>query len=123
MSFCSARDESTPCRFVFRAGVRMSHGPDALDRGGDDVVKEIVIVCERLPRAGYPHQGAALVDDGATGVLQAIVEMRPRRPETACAVLAVATVSRQVRGAARGLILGSASRYVGRREAMRAVMN
>ena len=122
-----ARDElSMPLRFVFRPGGDELLGLMPAHRGGDDALfslKEIVIAPANAARGLDPHQGAVLLHDGATGVLQAVVNASAITEIRTAAVSAVATKLLARAGARRVAILGSGVQGRSHAEAMRAVID
>ena len=122
-----ARDElSMPLRFVFRPGGDELMGLMPAHRGGNDALfslKEIVIAPANAARGLDPHQGAVLLHDGATGVLQAVVNASAITEIRTAAVSAVATKLLARAGARRVAILGSGVQGRSHAEAMRAVID
>jgi ornithine cyclodeaminase/alanine dehydrogenase-like protein (mu-crystallin family) len=122
-----AREElSMPLRFVVR-----SSGPQLLGlmpayRGGAAPLfslKEVVIAPANSARGLDPHQGAVLLHDGETGVLQALVNASAITEIRTAAVSAVATRLLARPGARRVAILGAGVQARGHAIAMRAVLD
>jgi ornithine cyclodeaminase/alanine dehydrogenase-like protein (mu-crystallin family) len=90
-----AREELTmPLRFVVRPPGEQLLGLMPAHRGGDAPVfslKEVVIAPGNGARGLDPHQGAVLLHDGETGVLEAVVNASAITEIRTAAVSAVAT--------------------------------
>ncbi len=121
-----ARDELTmPLRFVVRPPAEQLLGLMPAHRGGASPLfslKEVVIAPGNSARGLDPHQGAVLLHDGETGVLQAVVNASAITEIRTAAVSAVAT-KLLVRPAARRVaILGAGVQARSHAIAMRAVV-
>ena len=121
-----ARDELTmPLRFVVRPPAEQLLGLMPAHRGGASPLfslKEVVIAPGNSARGLDPHQGAVLLHDGETGVLQAVVNASAITEIRTAAVSAVAT-KLLVRPAARRVaILGAGVQARSHAVAMRAVV-
>jgi ornithine cyclodeaminase/alanine dehydrogenase-like protein (mu-crystallin family) len=121
-----ARDEVTmPLRFVFRPPADQLLGLMPAHRGGASPVfslKEIVIAPANGARGLDPHQGAVLLHDGATGVLQAIVNASAITEIRTAAVSAVATKLLARPGSRHVAILGAGVQARSHAHAMRTVI-
>jgi ornithine cyclodeaminase len=122
-----ARDELTmPLRFVVRPPAEQLLGLMPAHRGGDAPLfslKEIVISPGNSARGLDPHQGAVLLHDGETGVLQAVVNASAITEIRTAAVSAVATKLLARPGARRVAILGAGVQARSHAVAMRAVVH
>lgn len=122
-----ARDELTmPLRFVVRPPAEQLLGLMPAHRGGDAPLfslKEIVISPGNSARGLDPHQGAVLLHDGETGVLQALVNASAITEIRTAAVSAVATKLLARPGARRVAILGAGVQARSHAVAMRAVVD
>ena len=122
-----ARDELTmPLRFVVRPPAEQLLGLMPAHRGGDAPLfslKEIVISPGNSARGLDPHQGAVLLHDGETGVLQAVVNASAITEIRTAAVSAVATKLLARPGARRVAILGAGVQARSHAVAMRAVVD
>ena len=122
-----ARDELTmPLRFMFRPGPDALLGLMPAHRGGTAPLfslKEIVVAPANSGRGLDPHQGAVLLHDGESGVLQAVLNASAITEIRTAAVSAVATKLLARRGARRVAILGSGVQGRSHAEAMRAVVD
>lgn len=120
------RDELTmPLRFVVRSGGEQLMGLMPAHRGGDMPLfslKEIVIAPGNSARGLDPHQGAVLLHDGETGVLQAVVNASAITEIRTAAVSAVATKLLARPGARTVAILGSGVQGRSHAVAMRSVI-
>ena len=120
------RDELTmPLRFVVRSGGEQLMGLMPAHRGGDVPLfslKEIVIAPGNSARGLDPHQGAVLLHDGETGVLQAVVNASAITEIRTAAVSAVATKLLARPGARTVAILGSGVQGRSHAVAMRSVI-
>ncbi|HET6683655.1 MAG TPA: ornithine cyclodeaminase family protein [Gaiella sp.] len=120
------RDELTmPLRFVVRSGSEQLMGLMPAHRGGDVPLfslKEIVIAPGNSARGLDPHQGAVLLHDGETGVLQAVVNASAITEIRTAAVSAVATKLLARPGARTVAILGSGVQGRSHAVAMRSVI-
>jgi ornithine cyclodeaminase len=121
------RDELTmPLRFVVRSGGEQLMGLMPAHRGGDAPLfslKEIVIAPGNSARGLDPHQGAVLLHDGETGVLQAVVNASAITEIRTAAVSAVATKLLARPGARTVAILGSGVQGRSHAVAMRSVID
>jgi ornithine cyclodeaminase len=121
-----ARDELTmPLRFVVRPPAEQVLGLMPAHRGGDAPLfslKEVVIAPGNSARGLDPHQGAVLLHDGETGVLQAVVNASAITEIRTAAVSAVATKLLAPEGARRVAILGAGVQARSHAVAMRAVV-
>ena len=122
-----ARDELTmPLRFVVRPPAEQLMGLMPAHRGGDAPLfslKEIVVAPGNSARGLDPHQGAVLLHDGETGVLQAVVNASANTEIRTAAVSAVATKLLARPGARRVAILGAGVQARAHAVAMRAVVD
>ena len=122
-----ARDElSMPLRFVVRGSGPQLLGLMPAHRGGDAPLfslKEVVIAPANSARGLDPHQGAVLLHDGETGVLEALVNASAITEIRTAAVSAVATRLLARPGARRVAILGAGVQARGHAIAMRAVLD
>ena len=120
------RDELTmPLRFVVRSGGEQLMGLMPAHRGGDVPLfslKEIVIAPGNSARGLDPHQGAVLLHDGETGVLQAVVNASAITEIRTAAVSAVATKLLARPGARTVAIRGSGVQGRSHAVAMRSVI-
>ena len=118
-----ARDElAMPLRFVFRPGGEQLLGLMPAHRGGTNPLfslKEIVIAPANARRGLDPHQGAVLLHDGETGVLQAVLNASAITEIRTAAVSAVATKLLARPGARRIAILGAGVQARSHAHAMR----
>lgn len=121
-----ARGElAMPLRSVFRPPAEPLLGLMPAYRGGADSLfslKEIVVSPDNAARGLDPHQGAVLLHDGETGVLQAVVNASAITELRTAAVSAVATKLLARSGARRIAILGSGVQARAHAEAMRTVV-
>ena len=121
-----ARDELTmPLRFVVRPPAEQLLGLMPAHRGGASPLfslKEVVIAPGNSARGLDPHQGAVLLHDGETGVLQAVVNASAITEIRTAAVSAVATKLLVRPGARRVAILGAGVQARSHAVAMRAVV-
>jgi ornithine cyclodeaminase len=121
-----ARDDvSMPLRSVFRPPAEQLFGLMPAYRGGDAPafsLKEIVISPGNSARGLDPHQGAVLLHDGETGVLQAMLNASAITEIRTAAVSAVATKLLARAGARRVAILGAGVQGRSHAVAMRAVV-
>jgi ornithine cyclodeaminase/alanine dehydrogenase-like protein (mu-crystallin family) len=122
-----ARDElSMPLRFVVRPpggallGLMPAHraGPAPLFS-----LKEIVVAPDNGARGLDPHQGAVLLHDGGTGVLQAVLNASAITEIRTAAVSAVATKLLARPGARRVAVLGAGVQARSHAHAMRTVVH
>ena len=122
-----ARDELTmPLRFVVRPPAEQLLGLMPAHRGGEAPLfslKEIVIAPGNSARGLDPHQGAVLLHDGETGVLQAVVNASAITEIRTAAVSAVATKLLARAGARRVAILGAGVQARSHAVAMRTVID
>ena len=122
-----ARDELfMPLRFVVRPGGEQLLGLMPAHRAGPQPLfslKEIVIAPANGARGLDPHQGAVLLHDGATGVLQAILNASAITEIRTAAVSAVATKLLARPGARRVAILGAGVQARSHAHAMRTVIH
>jgi len=121
-----ARDELTmPLRFVVRPPAEQLLGLMPAHRGGAAPLfslKEVVIAPGNSVRGLDPHQGAVLLHDGVTGVLEAVANASAITEIRTAAVSAVATKLLARRGARRVAILGAGVQARSHAIAMRAVV-
>jgi ornithine cyclodeaminase/alanine dehydrogenase-like protein (mu-crystallin family) len=122
-----AREElSMPLRFVVRSSGPQLLGLMPAHRGGDAPLfslKEIVIAPANSAHGLDPHQGAVLLHDGETGVLQALVNASAITEIRTAAVSAVATKLLARPGARRVAILGAGVQARSHAIAMRTVLD
>lgn len=122
-----AREElSMPLRTMFRPHADGLFGLMPAHRGGGEPLfslKEIVVTPENSARGLDPHQGAVLLHDGATGVLQAVLNASAITEIRTAAVSAVATKLLARRGARRIAILGAGVQARSHAHAMRTVVD
>ncbi len=122
-----ARDELTmPLRFVVRPPGTQLLGLMPAHRGGASPLfslKEIVIAPGNGARGLDPHQGAVLLHDGETGVLEAVVNASAITEIRTAAVSAVATKLLARPGARRVAILGAGVQARSHALAMRTVVD
>jgi ornithine cyclodeaminase/alanine dehydrogenase-like protein (mu-crystallin family) len=122
-----ARDELTmPLRFVVRPPTEQLLGLMPAHRGGDAPLfslKEVVVAPGNSARGLDPHQGAVLLHDGETGVLQAVVNASAITEIRTAAVSAVATKLLARQGARRVAILGAGVQARSHAVALRAVVD
>jgi ornithine cyclodeaminase/alanine dehydrogenase-like protein (mu-crystallin family) len=114
-----------PLRFVVRSGGEQLMGLMPAHRGGDAPLfslKEIVIAPGNSARGLDPHQGAVLLHDGRTGILQAVVNASAITEIRTAAVSAVATKLLAPPGARTVAILGSGVQGRSHAVAMRSVI-
>ena len=115
-----------PLRFVVRSGGEQLMGLMPAHRAGDAPLfslKEIVVTPGNGARGLDPHQGAVLLHDGETGVLQAVVNASAITEIRTAAVSAVAT-KLLARPCARTVaILGAGVQGRSHAVAMRAVVH
>ena len=120
------REELTmPLRFVVRSGGEQLMGLMPAHRGGEVPLfslKEIVIAPSNSARGLDPHQGAVLLHDGETGVLQAMLNASAITEIRTAAVSAVATKLLARPGARTVAILGSGVQGRSHAVAMRSVI-
>lgn len=121
-----ARDELTmPLRFVVRPPAEQLLGLMPAHRGGPSPLfslKEVVIAPGNSARGLDPHQGAVLLHDGETGVLEAVANASAITEIRTAAVSAVATKLLARPGARRVAILGAGVQARSHAIAMRAVV-
>jgi len=121
-----ARDELTmPLRFVVRPPAEQLLGLMPAHRGGAAPLfslKEVVIAPGNSARGLDPHQGAVLLHDGETGVLEAVANASAITEIRTAAVSAVATKLLARPGARRVAILGAGVQARSHAIAMRAVV-
>ena len=121
-----ARDELTmPLRFVVRPPAEQLLGLMPAHRGGASPLfslKEVVIAPGNSARGLDPHQGAVLLHDGETGVLEAVANASAITEIRTAAVSAVATKLLARPGARRVAILGAGVQARSHAIAMRAVV-
>jgi ornithine cyclodeaminase len=121
-----ARDELTmPLRFVVRPPGEQLLGLMPAHRGGASPLfslKEVVIAPGNGARGLDPHQGAVLLHDGETGVLEAVVNASAITEIRTAAVSAVATKLLARSGARRVAILGAGVQARSHAVAMRTVV-
>jgi ornithine cyclodeaminase/alanine dehydrogenase-like protein (mu-crystallin family) len=123
-----ARDElSMPLRFVMRSpGVSELMGLMPAYRGGERPVfslKEIVIAPDNSARGLDPHQGAVLLHDGETGLLQAVLSASAVTEIRTAAVSAAATKALARREARVAAVLGSGVQGRAHVEAMQTILD
>jgi ornithine cyclodeaminase len=122
-----AREELTmPLRFVVRPPAEQLLGLMPAHRGGDAPLfslKEVVIAPGNSARGLDPHQGAVLLHDGKTGVLQAVVNASAITEIRTAAVSAVATKLLARQDARRVAILGAGVQARSHAVAIRAVVD
>jgi ornithine cyclodeaminase len=122
-----ARDElSMPLRFVVRSAGEQLLGLMPAHRAGDAPLfslKEIVVAPSNGARGLDPHQGAVLLHDGETGVLQALLNASAITEIRTAAVSAVATKLLARPGARRVAILGAGVQARSHAQAMRAIVD
>ena len=120
------RDELTmPLRFMVRSGGEQLMGLMPAHRAGDAPLfslKEIVVTPGNSARGLDPHQGAVLLHDGETGVLQAVVNASAITEIRTAAVSAVATKLLARPGARSVAILGAGVQGRSHAVAMHAVV-
>ncbi|HET8743937.1 MAG TPA: ornithine cyclodeaminase family protein [Gaiella sp.] len=120
------RDELTmPLRFMVRSGGEQLMGLMPAHRAGDAPLfslKEIVVTPGNGARGLDPHQGAVLLHDGVTGVLQAVVNASAITEIRTAAVSAVATKLLARPGARSVAILGAGVQGRSHAVAMHAVV-
>jgi len=121
-----ARDELTmPLRFVVRPPAEQLLGLMPAHRGGPAPLfslKEVVIAPGNGARGLDPHQGAVLLHDGETGVLEAVANASAITEIRTAAVSAVATKLLARPGARRVAILGAGVQARSHAVAMRTVV-
>jgi ornithine cyclodeaminase len=122
-----ARDELTmPLRFVVRPPGEQLLGLMPAHRGGGAPLfslKEIVIAPANGARGLDPHQGAVLLHDGETGVLEALVNASAVTEIRTAAVSAVATKLLARPGSRTVAILGAGVQARAHALAMRTVLH
>jgi len=122
-----ARDElSMPLRFVVRPPGEALLGLMPAHRAGSEPLfslKEIVVAPANGARGLDPHQGAVLLHDGDTGVLQAVLNASAITEIRTAAVSAVATKLLARPGARRVAILGAGVQARSHAHAMRTVVH
>jgi ornithine cyclodeaminase/alanine dehydrogenase-like protein (mu-crystallin family) len=122
-----ARDElSMPLRFVVRPPGEALLGLMPAHRAGPAPLfslKEIVVAPANGARGLDPHQGAVLLHDGDTGVLQAVLNASAITEIRTAAVSAVATKLLARPGARRVAILGAGVQARSHAHAMRTVVH
>jgi ornithine cyclodeaminase/alanine dehydrogenase-like protein (mu-crystallin family) len=122
-----ARDELTmPLRFVVRPPAEQLLGLMPAHRGGHAPLfslKEIVVAPGNSALGLDPHQGAVLLHDGETGVLQAVVNASAITEIRTAAVSAVATKLLSRPGARSVAILGAGVQARSHAVAMGAVVD
>jgi ornithine cyclodeaminase len=114
-----------PLRFVVRSGGEQLMGLMPAHRGGAEPLfslKEIVIAPSNSARGLDPHQGAVLLHDGETGVLQAVLNASAITEIRTAAVSAVATKLLARPGGRTVAILGSGVQGRSHAVAMRSVI-
>ena len=114
-----------PLRFVVRSGGEQLMGLMPAHRGGEAPLfslKEIVIAPSNSARGLDPHQGAVLLHDGETGVLQAVLNASAITEIRTAAVSAVATKLLARPRARTVAILGSGVQGRSHAVAMRSVI-
>jgi ornithine cyclodeaminase/alanine dehydrogenase-like protein (mu-crystallin family) len=120
------RDElSMPLRFIFRPGGDELLGLMPAHRAGASPLfslKEIVVAPANGARGLDPHQGAVLLHDGETGVLQGVLNASAITEIRTAAVSGVATRLLARAGSRRVAILGAGVQARAHAEAMRAVV-
>jgi len=121
-----ARDELTmPLRFVVRPPAEQLLGLMPAHRGGAAPLfslKEVVIAPGNSARGLDPHQGAVLLHDGESGVLETVAHASAITEIRTAAVSAVATKLLARPGARRVAILGAGVQARSHAIAMRAVV-
>jgi ornithine cyclodeaminase len=121
------REELTmPLRFMVRSGGEQLMGLMPAHRAGEAPLfslKEIVVTPGNGARGLDPHQGAVLLHDGETGVLQAVVNASAITEIRTAAVSAVATKLLARPGARTVAILGAGVQGRSHAVAMRAVVH
>ena len=121
-----ARDElSMPLRFVVRPPAEQLLGLMPAHRGGEAPLfslKEVVVAPGNSAHGLDPHQGAVLLHDGETGVLQAVVNASAITEIRTAAVSAVATKLLARPGARHVAILGAGVQARSHAVAMRTVV-
>jgi ornithine cyclodeaminase len=121
------REELTmPLRFMVRSGGEQLMGLMPAHRAGDAPLfslKEIVVTPGNSARGLDPHQGAVLLHDGETGVLQAVANASAITEIRTAAVSAVATKLLARPDARRVAILGAGVQGHSHAVAMRAVLD
>jgi ornithine cyclodeaminase len=121
-----ARDELTmPLRFVVRPPAEQLLGLMPAHRGGAAPLfslKEVVIAPGNSARGLDPHQGAVLLHDGETGVLEAVANASAITEIRTAAVSAVATKLLAPPDARRVAILGAGVQARSHAIAMRSVV-
>jgi ornithine cyclodeaminase/alanine dehydrogenase-like protein (mu-crystallin family) len=122
-----ARDElSMPLRFVVRPPGEQLLGLMPAHRAGPEPLfslKEIVVAPANGARGLDPHQGAVLLHDGETGVLQAVLNASAITEIRTAAVSAVATKLLARPGSRRVAILGAGVQARSHAHAMRTVID
>jgi ornithine cyclodeaminase/alanine dehydrogenase-like protein (mu-crystallin family) len=122
-----ARDELTmPLRFIVRSPGTQLLGLMPAHRGGSAPLfslKEIVVSPANSARGLDPHQGAVVLHDGETGVLQAVVNASAITEIRTAAVSAVATKLLARPGARTVAILGAGVQARAHALAMRTVLD
>ena len=120
------RDELTmPLRFMVRSGGEQLMALMPAHRAGDAPLfslKEIVVTPGNSARGLDPHQGAVLLHDGETGLLQAVVNASAITEIRTAAVSAVATKLLARPGARTVAILGAGVQGRSHAVAMRSVV-
>ena len=120
------RDELTmPLRFMVRSGGEQLMGLMPAHRAGDAPLfslKEIVVTPGNSARGLDPHQGAVLLHDGETGLLQAVVNASAITEIRTAAVSAVATKLLARPGARTVATLGAGVQGRSHAVAMRSVV-
>lgn len=114
-----------PLRFVTRPPADTFMGFMPAYRGGPNPVyslKEVVIAPANHGRGLDPHQGAVLIHDGVTGVLQAVLSASAITEIRTAAVSALATKLLARPGSQRVAIIGSGVQGRSHVEAMRCVV-
>ena len=117
---------SMPLRFMVRSGGEQLMGLMPAHRGGDAPLfslKEIVVTPGNSARGLDPHQGAVLLHDGETGVLQAVANASAITEIRTAAVSAVATKLLARPDARRVAILGAGVQGRSHAVAMRSVID
>jgi ornithine cyclodeaminase len=115
-----------PLRFVVRSAGEQLMGLMPAHRAGDAPLfslKEIVITPGNSARGLDPHQGAVLLHDGETGLLQAVVNASAITEIRTAAVSAVATKLLARPGARTVAILGAGVQARSHAVAMRTVVD
>ena len=122
-----ARDElSMPLRFVVRPPGEALLGLMPAHRAGPEPLfslKEIVVAPANGARGLDPHQGAVLLHNGTTGVLQAVLNASAITEIRTAAVSAVATKLLARPGPRRVAILGAGVQARSHAHAMRTVVH